>query len=144
MPEEQKTPIRLEIAHVLFIDIVGYSKLSIDQQQAAIDKLTQLVRATDQFQRADAADRLVKIATGDGMALVFYTSPDGPVRCAMELSQTLKNDVKLQLRMGIHSGPVRGVTDVAGHTNLAGAGLPFAPCSSLVAPCCSLLFAPSF
>jgi hypothetical protein len=105
VPEEQKTPIQLEIAHVLFIDIVGYSKLSIDLQQAAVDKLTQLVRATDQFQKADAADRLVKIATGDGMALVFYTGPDGPVRCAMELSQALKNDVKLQLRMGFTVAP---------------------------------------
>ena len=91
---------------------------SISSRRRSI-RLTQLIRATDQFQKADAADRLLKIATGDGTALVFYTGPDGPVRCAMELSQALKNDVKLQLRMGIHSGPVRDVTDVAGHTNLA-------------------------
>jgi class 3 adenylate cyclase len=126
MPAEVKKEIQLEIAHVLFTDIVGYSKLSINQQNAAIDELTQVVRATEQFQKAEASRRLIKIATGDGMALVFYTSPEAPVRCAIELSRALKNHPSLRLRMGIHSGPVSGVVDVTGSTNLAGAGLNLA------------------
>ena len=123
MSAEIKKEIQLEIAHVLFIDIVGYSKLSINEQNAAVDELTQIVRATEQFQKAEASDRLTKIATGDGMALVFYTTPEAPVRCAMELSRALKDHPRLRLRMGIHSGPVSGVVDVTGRTNLAGAGL---------------------
>src|SRR5881394_869048 len=126
MSAEIKKEIQLEIAHVLFIDIVGYSKLSINEQNAAVDELTQIVRATVQFQQAEAADRLIKIATGDGMALVFYTSPEAPVRCAVELSRALKDHPRLRLRMGIHSGPVSGVIDVTGRTNLAGAGLNIA------------------
>ena len=126
MSTEIKKEIALEIAHVLFIDIVGYSKLSINEQHAAVDELTQIVRATEQFQKADASERLIKIATGDGMALVFYTSPEAPVRCAVELSRALKDHPRLRLRMGIHSGPVSGVIDVTGRTNLAGAGLNFA------------------
>src|SRR5438094_7438894 len=115
--------IQLEIAYILFIDTVGYSKLSINEQHAVVDELTQVVRATEQFQKADAPARLIKISTGDGMALVFYISPEAPVRCAMELSRALKGHPRLRLRMGIHSGPVSGVIDVTGRTNLAGAGL---------------------
>ena len=126
MAAEIKKEIELEIAHVLFIDIVGYSKLSINEQREAVDELTQIVRATEQFQKAEAADRLIKIATGDGMALVFYASPEAPVRCAVEISRSLKEHPGLQLRMGIHSGPVSGVIDVTGRTNLAGAGLNMA------------------
>src|SRR5436190_16355029 len=126
MPSEINKQIALEIAHVLFIDIVGYSKLSINEQNAAVDELTQIVRSTEQFQKAEAADRLIKIATGDGMALVFYTSPEAPVRCAIELSRALKDHPRLRLRMGIHSGPVRGVVDVTGRANLTGAGLNLA------------------
>ncbi len=126
MAAEVKKQIALEIAHVLFIDIVGYSKLSINEQRAAIDELTQVVRASEQFQSAEAAGRLIKIATGDGMALVFYASPEAPVRCAMELSRVLRDHARLRLRMGIHSGPVSGVVDVTGRTNLAGAGLNLA------------------
>jgi TolB-like protein/Tfp pilus assembly protein PilF len=126
MAAEIKKEIQLEIAHVLFIDIVGYSKLSINEQRAAVDELTQIVRATEQFQKAEGSERLIKIATGDGMALVFYTSPEGPVRCAVELSRALKDHPQLRLRMGIHSGPVSGVIDVTGRTNLAGAGLNYA------------------
>jgi TolB-like protein/class 3 adenylate cyclase/Flp pilus assembly protein TadD len=126
MSAEVKKQIELEIAHVLFIDIVGYSKLSINEQHAAVDELTQIVRATEQFHKAEASERLIKIATGDGMALVFYTSPEAPVRCAVELSRALKDHPQLRLRMGIHSGPVSGVIDVTGRTNLAGAGLNFA------------------
>src|SRR6516225_3448192 len=126
MPAEIKKKIQLEIAHVLFIDVVGYSKLSINEQHAAVDQLTQIVRRTEEFQKADASERLIKISTGDGMALVFYTSPEAPVRCAMELSRALKDHPRLRLRMGIHSGPVSGVIDVTGRTNLAGAGLNLA------------------
>src|SRR5438034_7489002 len=126
MSTQTKKEIALEIAHVLFIDIVGYSKLSINEQNAAVDELTQIVRATEQFQKADASERLIKIATGDGMALVFYASPEAPVRCAMELSRALKHHPRLRLRMGIHSGPVSGVVDVTDRINLAGAGLNLA------------------
>jgi adenylate/guanylate cyclase family protein len=126
MSTESKKEIQLEIAHVLFIDIVGYSKLSINEQRTAVDELTQIVRSTEQFQKADAADRLIKIATGDGMALVFYTSPEAPVRCAMELSRALKDHPRLRLQMGIHSGPVSGVVDVASKANVTGAGLNMA------------------
>ena len=126
MSVKSKKEIQLEIAHVLFIDIVGYSKLSINEQHSAVDELTQIVRATEQFQKAEASERLIKIATGDGMALVFYTSPEAPVRCAVELSRALKDHRRLRVRMGIHSGPVSGVIDVTGRTNLAGAGLNLA------------------
>src|SRR6202040_2709523 len=126
MSAEGKKEIELEIAHVLFIDIIGYSKLSINEQRAAIDELTQVVRASEQFQNAEAAGRLIKIPTGDGMALVFYKSPEEPVECALEISRALKDHPKIQLRMGVHSGPVSGVIDVNGQANLAGAGLNMA------------------
>src|SRR5437773_484720 len=124
MAAEVKKEIQLEIAHVLFIDIVGYSKLSINDQRAAIDELNQVVRTSEQFQNAEAAARLIKIPTGDGMALVFYKSPEEPVECALEISRALKE--RRQLRMGVHSGPVSGVIDVNGQANLAGAGLNLA------------------
>src|ERR1700745_4300155 len=123
MSAEIKKEIQLEIAHVLFIDIVGYSRLSIKDQHAAIEELNQIVRASEQFQRAEAASRLLKIPTGDGMALVFYMSPEAPAQCAVEISRALKEHPGLQLRMGIHSGPVSGVVDVNERANLAGAGL---------------------
>ena len=87
MTTEVKKEVSLEIAHVLFIDIVGYSKLSINDQRAAVDELTSVVRGSEQFQKAEAADKLVKIPAGDGMALVFYTSSEGPVQCATEISR---------------------------------------------------------
>src|SRR5213595_715037 len=123
MAAEVKKEIELEITHVLFIDIVGYSKRSINDQRAAIDELNQVVRMSEQFQNAEAAARLIKIPTGDGMALVFYNSPEEPVKCALEISRALKEHPKLQLRIGAHSGPVSGVIDVNGQANLAGAGL---------------------
>src|SRR2546427_6308426 len=126
MSAEIKKEIELEIAHVLFIDIVGYSKLSINDQHAAVEELNQVVRASEQFQRAEAADRLIKIPTGDGMALVFYVSPEAPAQCAVEISRALKEHPRLQLRMGIHSGPVSGVVDVNDRANLAGTGLNMA------------------
>src|SRR6476659_1638515 len=126
MPVEVKKEIQLEIAHVLFIDIVGYSKLSINEQHAAVEKLNQIVRASEQFQDAEAASRLLKIPTGDGMALVFYTSPEAPAQSAVEISHALKEHPRLQIRMGVHSGPVRGVVDVNERANLTGAGINLA------------------
>jgi TolB-like protein/class 3 adenylate cyclase/Flp pilus assembly protein TadD len=126
MPIETKKEIELEIAHVLFIDIVGYSKLSINDQHAAVEELNRVVRASEQFRRAEAASRLIRIPTGDGMALAFYTNPEAPVQCAVEISRALKEHPHLQLRMGIHSGPVGGIVDVNEGANLAGAGLNIA------------------
>src|SRR5713226_5717353 len=126
MSIEAKKEIELEIAHVLFIDIVGYSKRSINEQGAVVDELTEVVRGSDQFQKAEAAERLIKIPTGDGMALVFYTSPEAPAQCAVEISRALKEHPRIQLRMGAHSGPVSGVVDVNERANLAGAGLNMA------------------
>src|ERR1700719_3373166 len=126
MSAEIKKEIQLEIGHVLFIDIVGYSKLSINEQHAAVEELNQIVRVSEQFKRAEAASRLLKIPTGDGMALVFYTSPEAPAQCAVEISRSLPEHPRLQLRMGVHSGPVSGVIDVNGQANLAGAGLNMA------------------
>src|SRR5213075_1048153 len=126
MSAEIQKEIQLEIGHVLFIDIVGYSKLSINDQRAAVEELNQIVRATEQFQKAEAASRLLKIPTGDGMALVFYTSPEAPTQCAIEISRALKEHPRLQLRMGIHSGPVSGVVDVNERANLTGAGINMA------------------
>ena len=126
MSAEIKKEIQLEIAHVLFIDIVGYSKLSINDQHAAVEELNRIVRASEQFQRAEAASRLTRIPTGDGMALAFYTNPEAPAQCAVEISRALKEHPRLQLRMGIHSGPVGGVVDVNEQANLAGAGLNMA------------------
>src|SRR5438132_13884913 len=123
MPIQIKNEIQLEIAHVLFIDIVGYSKLSISDQHARVEELNRSVRASREFQRAEAASRLTTIPTGDGMALAFYTSPEAPVQCAVETSRALKEHPLLQLRMGIHSGPVGGLVDVNERANLAGAGL---------------------
>ena len=126
MSTETGKQIALEIAHVLFIDIVGYSKLSINEQRAAVDELNHIVRASDQFQKAEASDRLIKIPTGDGMALVFYTSVEAPVQCAVEISRVVREHPRLQLRMGVHSGPVSGVIDVTGRSNLTGGGLNIA------------------
>src|SRR5213082_2797858 len=103
MSIESKKEIQLEIAHVLFIDIVGYTKLSISDQHAADKELTRIVRASEQFQRAEVASRLLRIPTGDGMALVFYTSPEAPAQCAVEVSCALKEHSRLQL----HGNPQR-------------------------------------
>src|SRR5438552_910112 len=121
MSTEIKKKIELEIAHVLFIDIVGYSKLSMNEQRAAVDELNQTVRASDEFRKAEAADRLIKIPTGDGVALVVYTGPEAPVQCAIEMGGAA--ELHLPRRMGVHSGPVSGVVDVNERANLAGAGL---------------------
>src|SRR5437588_8891710 len=126
MSTEVKKEIELEIAHVLFLDIVGYSKLSVNEQHARVDELNGIVRLSERFQKAEAANRILKIPTGDGMALVFYKSPEEPAQCAVEISRALKDNQRLQVRMGIHSGPVSGVVDVNERTNVAGAGINLA------------------
>src|SRR3954470_3595733 len=126
MPEEVKKEIELEIAHVLFLDIVGYSKLSVNEQHGRVDALNGIVRLSEQYQKAEAANRILKIPTGDGMALVFYKSPEEPAQCAFEISRAHKNNHRLQVRMGIHSGPVSGVVDMNERTNVAGAGINLA------------------
>jgi TolB-like protein/class 3 adenylate cyclase/Tfp pilus assembly protein PilF len=127
MAAEVKKEIELEIAHVLFIDIVAYSKMAMDDQRAAIEELNQIVQSTDEFRKAESENRLLKIATGDGMALIFYHSPEDPVECALEISRALKEQgSELRLRMGINSGPVSGVVDVIGRANVAGAGINLA------------------
>src|SRR5215813_13177705 len=123
MAAEVKKEIQLEIAHVLFTDIVGYSKLPINQQRAVVERLNEIVRRTDAFQAAETAGRLITIPTGDGVTLVFYHSPEAPVECALEISRALKKHPELQLRMGVHSGPVSGVIDAIGKPNVAGAGI---------------------
>jgi TolB-like protein/class 3 adenylate cyclase/Flp pilus assembly protein TadD len=126
MAVEVKKEIQLEIAHVLFTDIVGYSKLAINEQRALVEKLNEIVRGTETFQEAEAAGRLIKVPTGDGMALVFYSSPEEPAECALEISRALKSHPEFQLRMGVHSGPVSGVVDVNDRGNVAGAGINMA------------------
>src|SRR6266446_2041300 len=126
MAGEIKKEIELEIAHVLFIDIVAYSKRAIDEQRALVETLNRIVRGTEAFQHGDAAGRLIKIPTGDGMALAFYSSPEEPANCALEISRALKKHAQLRLRMGIHSGPVSGVVDVNDRANVAGAGINMA------------------
>ncbi len=109
MPEESRATQRLEIAHVLFIDIVGYSTRLTDEQQALVDRLNQAVRSSDEFNKAAATGRLKKIPTGDGMALIFYNSPEQPVECAVEISRVLRHHRDLPVRMGVHSGPVSAI-----------------------------------
>jgi TolB-like protein/tetratricopeptide (TPR) repeat protein/class 3 adenylate cyclase len=122
MPEP-KSDLRLEIAHVLFIDIVGYSKRLIDEQHELLQDLNQIVRNTAAFRSAEASANLIRVPTGDGMALVFSTTPEAPVQCALEISKALRSHSELQVRMGIHSGPVSGIKDVNDRSNIAGAGI---------------------
>jgi len=127
MSAEVKKEIRLEIAHVLFIDIIAYSKMATDDQRDVIEKLNQIVQSTDEFRKAESENRLLKLATGDGMALIFYRSPEDPVECALEISRAIKEQhSNLRLRMGVNSGPVSGVVDVNGRANVAGAGINMA------------------
>ncbi len=126
MAEEEKTNLRLEIAHVLFMDIVGYSKLLVDEQREALDELNNLVLNTETVREAEAGGNLIRLPTGDGMALVFTSSMEAPVECALQLSQALRAQPRLPLRMGVHSGPVQHVTDVNGRESIAGAGINIA------------------
>jgi tetratricopeptide (TPR) repeat protein/class 3 adenylate cyclase len=126
MSAEAKSNLPLEIAHVLFIDIVGYSKLLIDDQHDAQQQLSRIVRSTNEFRVAERDGKLVRLPTGDGMALVFFSNPEAPVQCATEISKALKTNPRFQLRMGIHSGAVSGVTDVNERSNVAGVGINMA------------------
>jgi hypothetical protein len=126
MSAEVKKEIHLEIGHVLFLDIVGYSKLLIDEQSEQLQNLKQIVRGTEQFRLAEAEGKLLRLPTGDGGALVFRTSPEAPVGCAVEISKELKHHPELRVRMGIHSGPVNEITDLNEQANIAGAGINIA------------------
>jgi TolB-like protein len=126
MAVDSEADVPLEIGHVLFMDVVGYSKLLLNEQRELQQQLSQIVRDTEPFRTAESAGKLIRLPVGDGMALVFFNSPEAPVRCALETSKALKENPRLQLRMGIHSGPVNQVTDVNDRTNIAGAGINIA------------------
>src|SRR5437867_521742 len=126
MTAELERDAELEIGHVLFMDIVGYSKLLVDQQSVCSDRLNQIVRRCNQFRATEAEGKLIRLPTGDGMVLVFFTSPEAPVRCAVEIARALKDCPDFGLRMGIHSGPVNKITDVNDRSNLAGGGINIA------------------
>jgi class 3 adenylate cyclase len=126
MSTSAELDVRLQIGHVLFMDLVGYSKLLLDEQREMLERLTEIVRNTEQVRAAEAADKLIRLPAGDGMALVFFNSPEAPVQCAIEISKKLKQYPQLKLRMGIHSGPVNEVRDVNGRANVAGAGINIA------------------
>jgi TolB-like protein len=121
-----KLDSHLEIAHVLFIDVVGYSKLLVNEQRAVIEQLNQLVRKTPQVRKSDAAGKLIRLPAGDGMALVFFQTPEEPVQCAMEIAKALRNYPRIRVRMGVHSGPVDQIKDVDDRPNVAGAGINIA------------------
>ena len=125
MAPDSETNLSLEIGHVLFVDIVGYSKLLIEDQSERLRRLSEIVLATAQVREAPD-EQLVRLPTGDGMALVFRHSSEEPARCALEIAQALKAHPEIAVRMGIHSGPVSEVTDVSGRTNIAGAGINMA------------------
>src|SRR5881296_1803521 len=125
MDNEADDNLRLEIRHVLFIDIVGYSKLLIEEQKERLSQLTAIVLATAQV-RDSSDEQLVRLPTGDGMALVFHHSPEEPAHCALEIAEALLKHPELPVRMGIHSGPVSEVTDVSGRPNISGAGINMA------------------
>src|SRR5437660_1006727 len=126
MPAGSSSDVKFEIGHVLFIDIVGYSKLLITEQSDRLETLKQIVRGTQQFRLAEAEGKLLRLPTGDGGALVFRTSPESAVLCAIEISKELKRYPELQVRMGIHSGPVNEITDLNEQANIAGAGINIA------------------
>src|SRR5438094_8890957 len=117
---------RLEIGHVLFVDIVGYSKLLVKQQSELLRELNEIVSGTNEFREAESAGKLIRLPTGDGMALVFRTNPEAPAQCAVEIARALKSHPAIQLRMGIHSGPVNEIVDVNQRANIAGAGINMA------------------
>jgi TolB-like protein/class 3 adenylate cyclase/Tfp pilus assembly protein PilF len=122
-PAEPTPDLQLEIAHLLLIDVVGYSKLLVNEQIELLQELKQIVRSTESFRAAEARNELIRVPTGDGMALVFFHSPEEPARCALEISKELQDHPSMQLRMGVHSGPVNRVTDVNEKTNIAGSGI---------------------
>src|SRR6266702_6173978 len=121
-----KEASHLETAHVLFIDVVAYSKLLVNEQREVLQQLNDVVRSAPQFGKSSSAGKLIRIPTGDGMALVFFQSPEEPVHCAMEITKALKNHPHIRLRRGVHSGPVDQVKDVNDRINVAGAGINIA------------------
>src|ERR1700745_3849592 len=123
MASASSSDVKLEIGHVLFIDIVGYSKGLINEQSESLQKLKEIVRETEQFRIAEGEGKLLRLPTGDGGALVFRTNPEAPVLCAMEIARALKSHPELRVRMGIHSGPVNEVVDLNEQANIAGAGI---------------------
>src|SRR5437899_7981204 len=126
MASASSSEVKFEIGHVLVIDIVGYSKLLITDQSELLQKLKEIVWGTEQFRLAEAEGKLLRLPTGDGGALVFRNNPEAPVLCAMEISKELKRHPELQVRMGIHSGPVNEITDLNEQANIAGAGINLA------------------
>src|SRR3954454_20440962 len=126
MAADSSSGIKFEIGHVLFIDIVGYSKLLINQQSEQMQTLGEIVKRTEQFKKAEASGQLLRLPTGDGGALVFRNNPEAPVLCALEISKALKNYPELHVRMGVHSGPVNEVVDLNEQANIAGAGINIA------------------
>src|SRR3954467_1261792 len=126
MSPDAASEVKFEIGHILFIDIVAYSQLLITQQSEQLDTLKQIVRSTEQLRAAEAEEKLLRLPTGDGGALVFRTTPEAPVLCALEIARELKNHPELRVRMGIHSGPVNEITDLNEKANIAGAGINMA------------------
>src|SRR5205807_6049073 len=126
MSADSSSDVKFEIGHVLFIDIVGYSKGLINEQSDLLQKLKEIVRGTEQFRAAEAEGKLLRLPTGDGGALVFRNSPEAPVLCAMEIAKALKGHPELRVRMGIHSGPVNEISDLNEQANIAGAGINIA------------------
>ena len=122
-PAETKPDLQLEIAHILLIDVVGYSKLLVNEQIELLQELNRIVRNTKSFRAAEASNKLIRVPTGDGMALLFFRSPEEPIECALEISETLRDRPQIQLLMGVHSGPVNRVRDVNDKTNIAGSGM---------------------
>src|SRR5438874_13364367 len=120
MSAEPKPDLPLEIAHLLLVDVVGYSKLLVNDQVESLQQLNRIVRGTDCFRAAEAKDKLIRLQTGDGMALLFFETPAQPVRCALEIAQALQKQSEIQLRMGMHGGPIHQVPDVNGRINIAG------------------------
>src|ERR1700756_2359431 len=126
MSSESPSELKFEIGHVLYIDIVGYSKLNIHEQSEQVETLKKIVRGTEQFRKAEAEGKLLRLPTGDGGALVFRNNSEAPVLCAMEISKELKRHPEVRVRMGIHSGPVNEITDLNEQANIAGAGINIA------------------
>ena len=123
MSVEPNSDLQLEIGYLLLIDVVGYSKLLVNEQVELLQELNQIVRSTPSFRIAEANGKLIRLPTGDGMALVFFRSPEEPAQCALEIHAASKSHPHLQLRMGVHSGPVNQITDVNDRSNVAGTGI---------------------
>ena len=126
MSSEVKAAPELEIGHVLFMDIVGYSKLLVDEQSHLLQQLKEIVRDSTQVRAAETSGKLIRVPTGDGMALVFFTNPEAPAQCALEISRALKESPQIKMRMGVHSGPINKLADVNEQTNVAGGGINMA------------------